>query len=71
MFYKSHLSPTQTYDSFEKKKKLLEEIEKDSNKKLHKMIEIICSKNDSLKRNYERFMQYHHNLFVNVGTKNC
>jgi hypothetical protein len=66
MFYNPHLSPVQESDSFKKKKKLLEEIEKESNKKLQKMIEIICSNNDSLKRNYERFMQYHHNFFINV-----
>jgi len=65
-----HHSPINRYqETYEKKKKMLEKIQQDSNEKLQKMTEIIFSNNDSLKRNYEKFMRYQHNFFVNVRSK--
>ena len=70
MFLEPQLSPINRYsNSFQKKKKMMEKIQQDSNEKLQKMTENIFSNNDSLKRNYEKFMNYQHNLFVNVRTK--
>lgn len=67
LFLNPHMSPiNRPEDSQEKKRKMMEKIEKDSNEKLQKMTEIIFSNNDSLKRNYERFMRYQHNFFMNV-----
>lgn len=54
------------WESCEKKKKLRRKIEQDSNEKLQKMTEIIFSNNNSLKRNYEKFMRYHHDYFMSV-----
>ena len=70
MFMNTQMSPiNHSQESCEKKRRLMERIEQDSNEKLQIMTEIIFSNNDSLKRNYEKFMRYHHNYFMNVGYK--
>lgn len=68
LFLGMHKSPVRKrQDSSEKKREQRRKIEEDSNEKLQKMTEIIFSNNDSLKRNYEKFMRYQHDYFMSVG----
>ena len=62
-----NLKRKRTESSIKKENEKRKKIEEEPNQNVKKMSEIIFDNNDSLKRDYERFMTYQHNFFMNVS----